>query len=58
MKSIGTGGVELLIYEISIEPDREMRVSRGALHSFGRASSRALGRALYKASIELHAELR
>ena len=43
MKSIGTGGVELLIYEVSIEPDREMHVSRGALH---------------RASVELYAELR
>ena len=43
MKSIGTGGVELLIYEVLIEPDREMRMSRGALHG---------------ASVELYTELR
>jgi len=41
--------MELLIYEVSIEPDREMRVSRGALH---RASVEL------KASVELRAELR
>ena len=43
MKLIGTGGVELLIYKVLIEPDREMRVSRGALH---------------EASVELYTELR
>jgi len=43
MKSIGTGGAEVLIYEILIEPGREMRVSRGALHG---------------ASVELYTELR
>ena len=32
MKPIGAGGVELLIYEVLIEPDREMRMTRGALH--------------------------
>ena len=43
MKPIGTSGVELLIYEVLIELDREMRVSRGALHG---------------ASVELYTTLR
>ena len=49
MKSIGTSGVELLIYEVLIEPGREMRVPRSSIQSFSGA--------LYRASVELYAEL-
>ena len=74
MKPIGTGGgVELLIYEVLTELDREMHASRSSTRSFGRAPCRALvelhaelqqssmqsfGRAPCRASVELHAELR